>query len=133
MKENGPVCFKNPVATILVAETEEDIMAPYVVSFSSGGPNHKPGCSKFDLTALGADILAAWSPMAPPSTDFNDTRGVDYNIISWTSMSCPHASSAAAYVKTAQPKWSAAAIKSALMTTCMNSHNINTSFCFSGN
>ncbi|KAM2835001.1 hypothetical protein PS2_031965 [Malus domestica] len=65
--------------------------------------------------------------MAPPSTDFHDTRGVDYNIISWTSMSCPHTSGAAAYVKTAQPKWSAAAIKSALMTTSHvmdpNQHN----------
>ena len=70
-----------------------------------------------NLPAPGADILAAWSPMAPPSTDFHDTRGVDYNIISGTSTSCPHASGAAAYVKAAQPKWSAAAIKSALMTT----------------
>lgn len=70
-----------------------------------------------DLTAPGVDILAAWSPVAPPSIYYDDTRSVNFNIISGTSMSCPHASSAAAYVKAAHPNWSAAAIKSALMTT----------------
>lgn len=84
-----------------------------------------------DLTAPGVDILAAWSPVAPPSVDFEDTRSVEYNIISGTSMSCPHASGAAAYVKAAHPKWSAAAIKSALMTTGMN--RLNTCFHFGKN
>ena len=32
-------------------------------------------------------------------------------------MSCPHATAAAAYVKSFHPTWSPAAIKSALMTT----------------
>ncbi|XP_016651054.1 PREDICTED: subtilisin-like protease SBT4.3 [Prunus mume] len=109
---------ENPVATILVGETDKDVMAPYIVSFSSRGPNPiTPDILKPDLTAPGVDILAAWSPVAPPSIDFEDTRSVEYNIISGTSMSCPHASGAAAYVKAAHPKWSAAAIKSALMTT----------------
>ena len=70
-----------------------------------------------DLTAPGVDILAAWSPLAPPSVDLDDTRSVKFNIISGTSMSCPHTSGAAAYVKAARPYWSPAAIKSALMTT----------------
>ncbi|CAL2259969.1 unnamed protein product [Prunus armeniaca] len=109
---------ENPVATILVGETDKDVMAPYIISFSSRGPNPiTPDILKPDLTAPGVDILAAWSPVAPPSIDFEDTRSVEYNIISGTSMSCPHASGAAAYVKAAHPKWSAAAIKSALMTT----------------
>lgn len=74
-----------------------------------------------DLTAPGVDILAAWSPLAPPSEDFYpDTRSIKYNIIPGTSISCPHASGAAGYVKAAHPNWSAAAFKSDLMTTGMN-------------
>ena len=70
-----------------------------------------------DLTAPGVDILAAWSPVAPPSVDLDNTRSVKFKIESVTSMSCPHTSGAAAYVKAAHPNWSPAAIKSALMTT----------------
>ncbi|XP_059639217.1 subtilisin-like protease SBT4.3 [Cornus florida] len=109
---------ENPIATILVGETWEDLVAPVVVSFSSRGPSAiSPDILKPDLTAPGVDILAAWSPVSPPSIYYDDTRSVKYNIISGTSMSCPHASGAAAYVKAAHPDWSPAAIKSALMTT----------------
>ncbi|KAA8522322.1 hypothetical protein F0562_013317 [Nyssa sinensis] len=108
----------NPIATILVSETLNDTMAPIVVSFSSRGPNpFNPDILKPDLTAPGVDILAAWSPVSPPSIYYDDTRSVKYNVISGTSMSCPHASGAAAYVKAVHPNWSPAAIKSALMTT----------------
>ncbi|KAL6182106.1 hypothetical protein ACLB2K_043529 [Fragaria x ananassa] len=108
----------NPIATILVGEADKDVKAPTVVSFSSRGPNPiTPDILKPDLTSPGVDILAAWSPVAPPSSYVDDTRSVEYNVISGTSMSCPHASGAAAYVKAAHPNWSPAAIKSALMTT----------------
>ncbi|KAF6161087.1 hypothetical protein GIB67_007728 [Kingdonia uniflora] len=70
-----------------------------------------------DLTAPGVDILAAWSPVSPPSGIQGDKRSVKYNIITGTSMSCPHTTGAAAYVKTFHPDWSPSAIKSALMTT----------------
>ncbi|KAF6160424.1 hypothetical protein GIB67_019193 [Kingdonia uniflora] len=63
------------------------------------------------------DILAAWSPVSPPSNYYDDKRSVNYNIISRTSMSCPHVTGAAAFVKAAHPNWSPAPIKSALMTT----------------
>ncbi|KAF8380348.1 hypothetical protein HHK36_027833 [Tetracentron sinense] len=107
-----------PIATILVGETWKDVMAPSIVSFSSRGPNPiTPDILKPDLTAPGVDILAAWSPVSPPSIYWKDTRSVNYNIISGTSMSCPHVSGAAAYIKATYPDWSPAAIKSALMTT----------------
>ncbi|XP_017230732.1 subtilisin-like protease SBT4.3 [Daucus carota subsp. sativus] len=109
---------ESPIATILVSDTPDDVMAPIVVSFSSRGPNPiSPDILKPDITAPGVDILAAWSPVAPPSVYYADTRSVDYNIISGTSMSCPHAAGAAAHVKAVHPDWSPAAIKSALMTT----------------
>ncbi|RWR71954.1 cucumisin-like protein [Cinnamomum micranthum f. kanehirae] len=108
----------NPTATILASETWKDIEAPRVPDFSSRGPNPvSPDILKPDLTAPGVSILAAWSPLGSPSGTNVDTRSVKYNIISGTSMSCPHATGAAAYIKSFYPNWSPAAIKSALMTT----------------
>lgn len=72
---------------------------------------------KPDISAPGTDILATWSPKGSVSNDVNDKRSVKYNIISGTSMACPHATAVAAYVKSFHPGWSPAAIKSALMTT----------------
>lgn len=93
-------------------------MAPTIASFSSRGPSPiSPDILKPDITAPGVDILAGWSPVSPPSVYYDDTRSTLFNIISGTSMSCPHASGAAAYVKAAHPTWSPAAIKSALMTS----------------
>ncbi|KAJ8642609.1 hypothetical protein MRB53_004357 [Persea americana] len=108
----------DPIGTILASETWKDIETPRVAAFSSRGPNPvSPDILKPDLTAPGVSILAAWSPLAPPSDTAVDTRSVKYNIISGTSMSCPHASGVAAYIKSFYPNWSPAAIKSALMTT----------------
>ncbi|KAL3599004.1 hypothetical protein D5086_006922 [Populus alba] len=102
---------ENPTATILVAQGWKDVVAASVVSFSSRGPNPiTPDILKPDITAPGVDILAAWSPVAPPSIDYKDTRSLNFNIISGTSMSCPHTSAAAAYVKAGHPNWSPAAI-----------------------
>ncbi|XP_020526609.1 cucumisin-like isoform X2 [Amborella trichopoda] len=108
----------NSKVNILKSESIKDSEAPTVVSFSSRGPNLiTPDILKPDLTAPGVDILAAWSPVASMSVFEGDKRSVKYNIISGTSMSCPHVSGAAAYVKSFNPTWSPAAIKSALMTT----------------
>ncbi|KAJ6943367.1 hypothetical protein NC652_008978 [Populus alba x Populus x berolinensis] len=58
---------ENPTATILVAHGWKDVVAASVVSFSSRGPNPiTPDILKPDITAPGVDILAAWSPVAPP-------------------------------------------------------------------
>ncbi|PON53866.1 Subtilase [Trema orientale] len=111
---------RSPIASISKSNEATNRLAPFVVSFSSRGPNPvTPNILKPDLTAPGANILAAWSPVASISGSDADKRVSSYNIISGTSMSCPHASAAAAYVKSFHPTWSPAAIKSSLMTTAI--------------
>jgi hypothetical protein len=92
--------------------------APAMATFSSRGPNPvTAGILKPDITAPGVNILAAWSGVASPSGLEEDPRRVEFNIISGTSMSCPHVSGLMALLKAAHPDWTPAMIKSALMTT----------------
>eukprot|EP00261_Vitis_vinifera_P025626 XP_010658504.2 PREDICTED: cucumisin [Vitis vinifera] len=108
----------NPTAKIERSMAVKEESAPIVALFSSRGPN--PITSDIlspDITAPGVQILAAWAEASPLTDVPGDERVAKYNIISGTSMSCPHASGAAAYVKSFHPTWSPAAIKSALMTT----------------
>ncbi|KAH1152990.1 hypothetical protein GYH30_048896 [Glycine max] len=109
---------RTPTATIFKTDETKDTIAPVVASFSSRGPNIvTPEILKPDLVAPGVSILASWSPVSPPSDIEGDNRTLNFNIISGTSMACPHVSGAAAYVKSFHPTWSPAAIRSALMTT----------------
>lgn len=92
--------------------------APVMAAFSSRGPSLiGPDIIKPDLTAPGVNILAAWPPNISPTQLKSDKRRVRFNIISGTSMSCPHISGLAALLKSLHKNWSPAAIKSALMTT----------------
>lgn len=108
-----------PVATILFEGTKVNVEpSPVVAAFSSRGPNGiTPEILKPDMIAPGVNILAGWSGAVGPTGMASDTRRVEFNIISGTSMSCPHVSGLAGLLKAAHPEWSAAAIKSALMTT----------------
>ncbi|XP_028776150.1 cucumisin-like isoform X2 [Neltuma alba] len=109
---------RNPTATIFRTNEENDPLAPMVASFSARGPNYvSPDILKPDLVAPGVDILAGWSPKGSVSEIEGDNRSLQFNIISGTSMSCPHVSGAAAYIKSFHPEWSPSAIQSALMTT----------------
>ncbi|XP_057720862.1 subtilisin-like protease SBT4.8 isoform X2 [Arachis stenosperma] len=110
--------FASNSAEILSSAGFINNSAPIVAEFSSVGPNMQiREIMKPDISAPGVDILAAYSPLAPPSPDKRDKRSVKYNIRSGTSMACPHVAGAAAYVKTFHPDWSPAVIKSSLMTT----------------
>lgn len=105
----------SPVAAISYKGTIiGDPQAPAVASFSSRGPSFvSPGILKPDIVGPGVNILAAWSD----SVEKNTNTKANFNIISGTSMSCPHLSGVAALIKSAHPGWSPAAIKSAIMTT----------------
>lgn len=98
--------------------------APVVASFSGRGPNGlNPEILKPDLIAPGVNILAAWTEAVGPTGLDSDTRKSEFNILSGTSMACPHVSGAAALLKSAHPDWSPAVIRSAMMTTASLTDN----------
>ncbi|XP_017219674.1 subtilisin-like protease SBT1.1 isoform X1 [Daucus carota subsp. sativus] len=109
---------RQPSASITFEGTTYKNVAPVMAAFSSRGPSFiGPDIIKPDVTAPGVNILAAWPPNISPLQLKSDNRSVIFNIISGTSMSCPHVSGLAALIKAAHKDWSPAAIKSALMTT----------------
>ena len=88
--------------------------APSMTIFSSRGPNAvAPDVIKPDVTAPGLQILAGASPFV----DEGSVPGELFQAIAGTSMSSPHVAGIYALLKQAHPDWSAAAAKSALMTT----------------
>ncbi|PON69945.1 Peptidase S8, subtilisin-related [Parasponia andersonii] len=108
---------QNPEATILVSEAMKDFNAPEVAPFSGKGPSlllSPDILMQPDLTAPGVNILVAWSPVGLQSSS---QRSTPYSIRSGTSEATAHIAGAAAFVKANHPSWSAAVIKSALMTT----------------
>ncbi|GFQ02729.1 subtilisin-like protease sbt5.3 [Phtheirospermum japonicum] len=110
---------KEPTAYIVPAKTVLDTKpAPFMAAFSSRGPNTiSPDILKPDITGPGINILAAWSEASSPTKLADDKRVVKYNILSGTSMSCPHIAGASALLKDLHPDWSSAAIRSALITS----------------
>nr|AZL41279.1 subtilisin [Datisca glomerata] len=109
-----------PFASMLFQHTTTGAKnSPAVAYYSSRGPSTtSPGILKPDLIAPGSLVLAAWPPnLSTASIGSNVFLYSDYNMISGTSMACPHASGVAVLLKGAHPEWSPAAIRSAMMTT----------------
>ncbi|KAL2539060.1 Subtilase family protein [Abeliophyllum distichum] len=113
------------MATIIFRGTRVNVQpAPVVTAFSARGPNpESPEILKPDVIAPGLNILAAWPDGVGPSGIPSDKRRTEFNILSGTSMACPHVSGLAALLKAAHPEWSPAAIRSALMTTAYTVDN----------
>ncbi|KAJ0013219.1 hypothetical protein Pint_21275 [Pistacia integerrima] len=142
---------KNPTAIINRGKTVFNSQpAPSMTSFSSRGPNPiDPNLLKVtkvgtlnlfklmylftllifsfslqpDITAPGLNILAAWSEGVSVTKLSFDKRFVKYNFDSGTSMAAPHVAAVAALLKAVHPKWSSAAIRSAIMTTAGSRNN----------
>lgn len=130
-KEIKEYALRNHKATVNLAFLGTKLgvrPSPVVAAFSSRGPNFLSlEILKPDMVAPGVNILAAWTGDTGPSSLPTDRRRVKFNILSGTSMSCPHVSGIAALLKARHPEWSPAAIKSALMTTAYihdNTHNL---------
>ena len=91
------------------------VKAPSMAYFSSRGVNGPvPDIIKPDITAPGLQILAGNSPFPDPGST---PPGELFQAIAGTSMSSPHVAGIYALIKQAHPDWSAAAAKSAIMTT----------------
>ncbi len=105
----------NPTATITNTGTPTKFAAaPSMAYFSSRGANATAAdIIKPDITAPGVQILAGASPFPDPGA----VSGELFQAISGTSMSSPHVAGFYALLKQAHPDWSAAAAKSAIMTT----------------
>ncbi|XP_057975466.1 CO(2)-response secreted protease-like [Malania oleifera] len=116
---------KNPVATILPTKTVIKYKpAPTIAYFSSRGPSSAIlNLLKPDIAAPGVNILAAWIGNDTSQTPEGKEPPL-FNIISGTSMSCPHVSGVAATLKSQNPTWSPAAIRSAIMTTATQTNNL---------
>jgi Subtilase family/Fibronectin type-III domain/PA domain len=99
--------------------------APVVASFSGRGPSAQSAyIIKPDVVAPGVGILAAWTNSISPTELSSDERRTEFNILSGTSMACPHVSGIAALLKAAHPDWSPASIRSAIMTTAYVNDNL---------
>ncbi len=97
--------------------SRQPVLGDVMTSFSSKGP--LGDFIKPDITAPGIQILAGNTP-APVDVAVGPP-GQLYQAIAGTSMSGPHAAGVAALVKSAHPSWTPGQIKSALMTSSVQS------------
>ncbi len=94
---------------------QPDVMA----SFSSRGP--LGDWIKPDVTAPGVQVFAGTTPQPDQTTADNGPPGNLFMAIAGTSMSSPHSAGVSALVKASHPDWTPAEIKSALMTSSLQS------------
>jgi subtilisin family serine protease len=110
----------HPDVTATFTTGERTAQTPDIMTtFSSRGP--LGDWIKPDITAPGIEILAGRSPHPTSVAIASGPPGDDFMAIAGTSMSAPHATGVAALVKAAHPSWTPGQIKSAMMTSSLQS------------
>jgi hypothetical protein len=108
----------NPALTVSLVAKDTTGLAleaqPQIAGFSSRGPLLATDSDllKPDVAAPGVAVLAGVSPIG--------TGGDEYGFMSGTSMAAPHVAGFGALLLGKNPNWSAATVKSAMMTTAGN-------------
>lgn len=97
--------------------TKTAVQGDVMAAFSSRGP--VGDFIKPDVTAPGVQIMAANTPASVG--DAISPPGHDWAIIQGTSMSSPHAAGVAALLRDKFPAWSPGQVKSAMMTSSLQS------------
>ncbi|EXB88282.1 Subtilisin-like protease [Morus notabilis] len=98
--------------------------APVVAPYASRGPSQSaPYVQKPDVMAPGSLVLGACIPYKTVATKGIEALCNNYSIEYGTSIACPQVAGVAALLKVARPKWSPAAIRSAIMTTTSSLDN----------
>jgi len=87
-----------------------DVLADF--SYRGPTPGNLADVTKPDISGPGVDIYAAWDD------------SLQYKFDSGTSMATPHVTGAGALIRSVHPDWTPTEVKSALMTTAINTNGV---------